>query len=151
MRSHGFRSQKASELRPERDSSFKDWLIPIYDANGKKDGYVMREQEPRPEFRNKTRWQFQEEYAEKLIHEDTGNTAPVYEEFRIEPGFEYGVGLYITIDAPTINVETIETAIARFRALGEKSWKSNTPIPHTNLPKNTFKSLVAAEDDRMMK
>lgn len=131
-------SQKASELRPERDSSFKNWLIPIYDANGKKDGYVMREQEPHPEFGNKTRRQFQEEYAAKLIHEDTGNTAPVYEEFRIERGFEYGVGLYITIDAPTINVETIETAIARFRALGEKSWKSSTPIPHANLPKDTF-------------
>jgi hypothetical protein len=136
-------SQKASELRPERDFKFKDWLIPVYDANGKKTHAVMREQKPHPEFGNKTRSQFTDEYAGKLIREDTGKTAPVYEEFRIEPGFEYGVGLYITIDAPTINIDTIETAIARFRALGETPWKSSMPVPHAHLPKDTFANLAA--------
>lgn len=145
-------SQKADELRPERDFSFKDWLIPVYDANGKKNGYAFREEESHPEFSNETRREFTDKFAAQLIREDTGNTAPVYEEFRIEQGFEYGVGLYITIDAPTINIEAIETAIARFRALGEKPWKSSTPVPHAHLPKKTFEVLFTEyEDDRMQK
>lgn len=143
-------SKKANELRPERDFSFKDLMIPVYDANGKKDGYTIREQKSHPEFGNKTRREFIDEYTAKLIREDTGHTVEVYEEFRIEQGFEYGVGLYITLDEPTINIEAIETAIARFRALGEKPWKSSTPVPHSHLPKKTFEVLFKEyEEDRM--
>lgn len=142
--------KKADELRPERDFRFKDLLIPVYDADGKKSGYTMREQKSHHEFGNKTRREFTGEYEAQLIREDTGHTVQVYEEFRIEKGFEYGVGLYITLDAPTINIEAIETAIARFRALGEKPWKSSTPVPHAHLPKKTFEVLFREyEEDRM--
>lgn len=138
-------SQKSEELLPSPDYNIKDMFIPIYDASGRLAHYTMRENEPQthPEFGGKTRSKFESDYAQKLIREDTGNIIPIYEEFRIEPGFKYGVGLYITIDAPTINIEVFETAIARFRALGEKPWKSSTPVPHAHLPKDTFANLAA--------
>jgi hypothetical protein len=140
-------SQKANELlpaRPVRDFKVKDMFIPIYDASGRLDHYVMRKDEEHAELGGKTRNEFTREYESQLIQEDTGNTAPVYEEFRIEPGFEYGIGLYMTVDAPTITIEVMEAAIAKFRANGEKPWKSNTPVPHAHLPKDTFEALATA-------
>lgn len=136
-------SKKAEETLPSPDFDLKKLFIPIYDSSGRLDHYTMREDESHSEFGGKKRHEFQDEYAAKLIREDTGSTAPVHEEFRIEQGFKYGVGLRITLDVSTVNIEAIETAIAKFRALGEKSWKSGTPVPHAHLPKDSFTNLIA--------
>jgi hypothetical protein len=92
-----------------------------------------------------TRGQFTQEYESELIHNDRGSVAPVFEEFRIEPGFEYGIGLYATMDAPTITVDALESMIAKFRAMGEKPWKSEAPVPHERLPRDTFINLAKAQ------
>lgn len=86
-----------------------------------------------------------QEYESELIRNDTGTTAPVFEEFRIEPGFEYGIGLYVTIDVPTITVDALESMIAKFRTLGEKPWQCETPVPHERLPRDTFHGMVKIE------
>ena len=138
-------SNKAWELAPEKSRRLLDDLIPQYDASGRFKHYIMKEESPHPALGNKTRGEFMQEYESELIRNDTGNTAPVFEEFRIEPGFEYGIGLYATIDVPTITVDALESMIAKFRAMGEKPWKSETPVPHDRLPRDTFLNLIKAQ------
>lgn len=139
-------SNKAWELAPERNRRILDDLIPQYDASGRLKHYLMKEESPHPALGNRTRSDFLREYESQLISNDTGNTAPVFEEFRIEPGFEYGIGLYATIDVPTITVGVLEFMIAKFRAMGETSWKSETPVPYERLPRDTFHRLVNAHE-----
>ncbi len=102
---------------------------------------VMKAEDPYPSLGNRTRSEWTDEYEENLIKNDTGTTALVYESFRIDPEFEYGIGLYAIMDVDTINPATMETMIARFRAIGEKDWTADTPVPLERLPKKTFDAL----------
>ncbi len=137
-------SNKAWELAPEKNTRLRDDFIPQYDGSGRLKHYILKEEQPHPALGNKTKGDFMREYESELIKSDTGNTAPVFEEFRIEPGFEYGTGLYATIDVPEITVDALEGMIAKFRALGEKPWKSEAPVPREKLPRDTFQSLAKA-------
>jgi hypothetical protein len=109
-------SNKAWELAPEKNRRLLDDLIPQYDSSGRLKHYIMKEELPHPALGNKTRGEFMQEYESELIRHDTGEIAPVFEEFRIEPGFEYGIGLYATIDVPTITVDALESMKYSFTA-----------------------------------
>jgi hypothetical protein len=138
-------SNKAWELRPEPRTKIRDSLIPEYDSSGRLKYYSMKEDPPYPEFGDRTRFDWKQDYESQLIKNDMGDTAPIFEEFRIEPGFEYGTGLYVTLDVPSLTNAVIETMIARWQTLGEKPWKSDTPVPHANLPKDTFHNLATEQ------
>lgn len=127
----------------EDDTDLDTLFIPVYDeVTGKKLHYIMKEPEIKPELNNLTRSQFVEEYSSKLIREDTGDTAPVFESFRIDTSYRYGIGLFAVVDVPEINAETIETMIAKFRSIGERDWKSSTPVDRSGLPADTFQVLA---------
>lgn len=123
--------EESYRLCPKENDDFDldKFLIPVYDkVTGKKLHYIMREPEIRPELGNRTLSQFVDEYGSKLIHEDTGNTAPIFESFETDTSYRYGIGLYAIVDAPEINAETIEAMITKFRSVGEKDWKNHTSI-----------------------
>lgn len=65
----------------------------------------MAEQKTHEEFGNNTRSEFKKSYESELIQKDTGDTAPIYEYFRIDKKYAYGIGLYAVIDVPEINAE----------------------------------------------
>jgi hypothetical protein len=135
-------SAHANSLQPYEEFSLTDLLVPVYDQHGRKKHYVMAEQKVYAEFGNQTRRAFMAQYESALIQKDTGDTAPVYECFRIDRKYAYGIGLYAVIDVPAINAEVIEAMIAKFRAIGEKEWQSDTPVPRDHLPRDTF-SVIA--------
>lgn len=126
----------------------RNWLTPNYSAQGRVLNYSMRKEEPYASHGTRTRHDWMAEYEENLIKNDTGTTAPVYESFHIDPEFEYGIGLYTVMDVDTINATTIETMIAKFRAIGEKDWQADTPVPHARLPKKTFDALCREIQDQ---
>jgi hypothetical protein len=136
---------KAWELRPSRDTKVRDGFIPVYDSSGRLKHYVMAEEKTHPEFGDRTRFDWMRDYESQLIKNDTGNTAPIFEEFRIEPGFEYGTGLYVTLDVPSLTNAVLEAMIVRWQTLGEKPWQSTTPVPHAHLPKDTFNNLATEQ------
>ena len=98
-------SKKAESLCPSEEFSLNNCLIPVYDAHGRKKHYVMAEQKTHEEFGNNTRSEFKKSYESELIQKDTGDTAPIYEYFRIDKKYAYGIGLYAVIDVPEINAE----------------------------------------------
>lgn len=127
----------------EDDTDLDTLFIPVYDkVTGKKLHYIMREPAVKPALNDRTRFQFVEDYSSKLIHEDMGDTAPVFESFRIDTSYRYGIGLYAVVDAPEINAETIEAMIAKFRSIGEQSWKNPIPVDRSRLPGDTFEALA---------
>lgn len=141
---------EADRLCPKNDDDFniKDWLIPVYDKiTGKKLHYLMREPEIKAELGNQTLHQFVEDYSSQLIRADTGETAPVFESFRIDKGYQYGIGLHGVMDTAEINAAAIETMIEKFRSVGEQNWSSSIPVERSKLPKDTF--LVLAEPLRI--
>lgn len=135
-------STHTKSLQPYEEFSLTDWLVPVYDENGRKKHYMMAEQKVYAEFGNQTRYDFMRKYESELIQKDAGNTAPVYEHFRIDRKYAYGIGLYAVIDVPEINAEVIEAMIAKFRAMGEKEWQSDTPVPREHLPRDTFSVMA---------
>ncbi len=75
------------------------------------------------------------EYWEKLENEIARNEPPViYESFRLDTSYRYGIGLYIVVDAGSINRMVIEQAIDRFYEIGEKKWQAVEPVPREKLP-----------------
>jgi hypothetical protein len=135
--------KEADRLCPNQKNNLDDFLIPVYDKiTGKKLHYIMKDPEIEPELNNLTRSDFVEEYSSKLIHEDKGETAPIFESFKINKTYHYGIGLYAIVDAPYINKETIEAMIDKFRAMGEQEWKSPIPVDRAKLPANTFMVLA---------
>ncbi len=134
--------KKAEQIRPNDDFNLKELFIPVYDENGRKKHYVMAEPEKYVEFGNKTRSQFTQNYELELIQHDTGDTVSIYEHFRIDRGYAYGIGLYAVIDVPEINAEVIEAMIAKFRSLGEKEWQNDTPVPRNHLPNDMFSAIA---------
>jgi hypothetical protein len=133
--------KEADRLCPsDKNFNIDDFLIPVYDKQiGKKLHYIMKEQEIEPKLNNLTHSEFVENYSIKLIHEDKGNTTPIFESFKINKHYRYGIGLYAIVDVPEINAETIETMIAKFRSIGEKNWVNPTPVDRSRLPNDTFK------------
>lgn len=124
--------------------NIKELFIPIYDEHGRKRHYVMRPETPESVLSGATRHDFQKACAKRLIAEDTGTTAPVFESFKIDPDYRFGIGLSAIVDADEINEKSVEAMIEKFRAIGEKDWQSETPVPHARLPKCTFEEALHA-------
>ncbi len=49
------------------------------------------------------------------------------------------------MDVPEINREAIESMIAKFRAMGERSWKSDVPVSRDRLPRDTQLNLARSD------
>lgn len=73
----------------------------------------------------------------------------IYESFRLDRSYQYGIGLEIIVDAPVIERTVIEGAISRFQELGEIDWQSSEPIPRNHLPFQTEVEAVAAAAGHM--
>ena len=87
------------------------------------------------------------EYWEKLENEIARNEPPViYESFRLDTSYRYGIGLHIIIDAESINRMVIEQAIDRFYEIGEKEWQEAEPVPRENLPYESERESYAKVD-----
>ena len=137
--------EEAYRLCPKERDDFdlKTLFIPEYHpVTGKKLHYVMREPEIRAELGNRTLYQFVDDYSSTLIREDMGNTVPIFESFRTDSSYRYGIGLYAIMDVPHINAEVIETMIEKFRALGETDWQSPYPVERSRLPHDTFENIA---------
>jgi hypothetical protein len=87
------------------------------------------------------------EYWEKLENEIARNEPPViYESFRVDTSFRYGIGLYIVVEAGSINRMVIEQAIDRFYEIGEKKWQAEEPVPREKLPYESERESLARID-----
>lgn len=58
----------------------------------------------------------------------------IYESFKIDRSYAYGIGLRIVLDVEAINQAAIEAAIDRFFELSENDWVSSEPVPRDRLP-----------------
>jgi hypothetical protein len=87
------------------------------------------------------------EYWEKLENEIVHIEPPViYESFILDTSYRYGIGLYIVIDAESINRMVIEQAIDRFYEIGEKKWQAADPVPREKLPYESERESYAKVD-----
>jgi hypothetical protein len=75
------------------------------------------------------------QYAEQWATKEINDHPPVIlESFKLDHGFEYGVGVRFVIDTPSLTREVILNAIARFRVSGEINWCAATPVTRSALP-----------------
>lgn len=75
------------------------------------------------------------EYWDKLQAEIARNEPPqVFESFKTDRGYRYGIGLHIVVDTQVINRASIEAAMDRFFALGEVDWTASEPVARDRLP-----------------
>ncbi len=87
------------------------------------------------------------DYWENLENEIVRNEPPViYESFRLDTSYRYGIGLHIIIDAESINRMVIEQAIDRFYEIGEKKWQEAEPVPREKLPYESERETFAKVD-----
>ena len=110
----------------DREIEFRFETTPNYNKNGKIVSYTMvtREKPRYAAFNGLTYSDYIQQRKEALLH-----TAPppVYCGYKILPGYAYGIGLSMVVDAERLSIEVIEAAIADFRARGEREWRSPEP------------------------
>ncbi|PHM25104.1 hypothetical protein [Xenorhabdus budapestensis] len=69
------------------------------------------------------------EELKKLESEIECNEPPfIYESFRVNRSYVYGIGLEIIIDTDSINQSVVEDAISRFYVIGETDWVSQKQL-----------------------
>ncbi|MBC6503490.1 hypothetical protein GW742_18720 [Citrobacter freundii] len=69
------------------------------------------------------------QYVQKREREIALKNPPlVYCRYQFLPGYVYGLGLRMVVDAVTLSKDVIEAAIADFRLHGEREWCSPEPI-----------------------
>ncbi|PTR14371.1 hypothetical protein C8R31_10643 [Nitrosospira sp. Nsp2] len=84
------------------------------------------------------------EYQKKTELEITENEPPpIYESFKLDPLYEYGIGLHAVVEAEEINREVIERTIDRFLEVGETDWQSTHPVPREALPVVSLEAALA--------
>ena len=75
------------------------------------------------------------EYWDKLTGEIIRNEPPeVFESFKMDRSYRYGIGLNMVIPMDEINRASIEEAIHCFRGIGETDWRAAEPVPRRELP-----------------
>jgi hypothetical protein len=85
------------------------------------------------------------EQWEKLEAGIVRNEPPIiYESFKLDRSYAYGIGLRIVLDVDVINQATIELAIDKFLATGETDWQSSHSVPRERLPTESEKEALAA-------
>lgn len=84
------------------------------------------------------------EQWEKLESEIIRDEPPtIYESFRLDRSYAYGIGLYIVLDVDVIDRAAIEQAITKFREIGETDWQATHPVPREHLPVMSQKEALA--------
>ena len=70
----------------------------------------------------------------------------IYESFKLDRSYAYGIGLRIVQDVEVINQAAIEAAIDRFLAIGETDWVSSEAVPRDHLPWVREREALASVD-----
>ena len=70
----------------------------------------------------------------------------IYESFKLDRSYAYGIGLRIVQDVEVINQAAIEAAIDRFLAIGETDWVSSKAVPRDHLPLVREREALASVD-----
>jgi hypothetical protein len=86
---------------------------------------LEREQKRYDQFEGVTFFEQIDKLEAQIIAE---SPPPIYESFKTDLSYSYGIGLNIVIDAEVINRTVIEQAIIRFRELGELNWQAVNPV-----------------------
>ena len=99
---------------------------PYYNSQGKHVGSTLLHQE-KPRYARFNGLTFNE-YTEQREAEILSTQPPaVYCGYKILPGFAYGIGLRMVVDAEALTVDVINAAIEEFKARGERAWQSPEP------------------------
>jgi hypothetical protein len=120
------------------------WFQPVYGPTGRLLHYVMPEAPKEVAFGGLTRFEFMRQRASTLIQKDAGDMVQIHEQFDIDRGYAYGIGLHAVIDVPSIDVQAIDAFIQRFRSMGELPWRCEAPVPRLRLPSDTLEVLWRA-------
>lgn len=84
------------------------------------------------------------EQWEKFESEIARSEPPaIYESFKLDHDYAYGIGLRIVLDADVIDQSAVERAIARFREIGEIDWRASDPVSPGKLPSISEKEAFA--------
>lgn len=102
-------------------------------------GYTLRPPERYEAFGGLTMAEKVEQLSEQIIGECP---PPVRESFRVRPGYTWGIGLEIVVDAELIDRALVERLIDRFQALGETDWEAPCPVPADHLPTTTWERAL---------
>lgn len=140
----GLASERARKMlsSAEREKEFKFEMEPSkFDAWGKPLSYNMIVRDyTYPHFNGMT----YRDYCRQLEREIITTKPPaIHESFKLDHGYEYGIGLHIVVDAEEITQSVIEQAILRFKELGETAWQAATPVPSEQLPLKTEHDSLA--------
>lgn len=68
----------------------------------------------------------------------------IHEQHVIDRNFEGGVGVRIVVDAPSITRSVVDTVVERFLLAGETNWRSESPVPRSQLPTATYEAALEA-------
>lgn len=118
----------------EREKEFKMDSVPSkWDAMGKVLTYTLLPKTPIQylQFDGHTFRDYCLQIEREII---VGEPPEIYESFRLDSSYRYGVGLYIVVDAEAISYSLIDQTIDRFLNLGQTAWKSDKPVPRERLP-----------------
>lgn len=134
-KAHDLAYERINDMLSPYERDFDDMSFEPADisSTGKVLTYTMVFKDTRyDQFDGRTFYE-QWEKAEADVVRDTPIT--IYESFRTDPDYAYGIGLYMIIDADVINRESVERAILKFREIGETDWKADEPVSADRLPK----------------
>lgn len=123
-------NDRANSLLTEEERESLVTFPDKIDENGKTYSTLEFNDSPFLQFGGLSYMGFTERTAREIA---AGEPPTVYEEFKIDTGYAYGIGLHIVVDAENITKDVIEQAIDRFTAVGQKDWKSPEPVPAEHL------------------
>lgn len=138
-----------SMMTPEEKSAWEN--LPMFgpsevSSTGKVLSYTLTKQKEM-RFKSFGDLSFYEQW-EKLESEIIRDEPPtIYESFRLDRSYAYGIGLHIVLDVDVIDRVTIEQAIAKFREIGETDWQATNPVPRERLPVMSQNEALAAIHD----
>ncbi len=145
---HDIAYQRADSMRmPEqRDADSKLEFEPAQiSSTGKILAYKLVEREPirYDQFGGLTFSEQREKLEAEIIRDEPPT---IYESFKLDHGYAYGIGLRIVLDVDVINQAAIESAIDKFLAVGEIDWRSANPVQRERLPTVSEKEALAVID-----
>lgn len=133
-------------MTPEEQSARNnlDFFMPAdVSSTGKIISYTANQKRKSMQFDSFGGLTFSEQW-DKLESEILRESPPtIYESFKLDHDYAYGIGLHIVIDTDVINQTTIEQAIAKFREIGETDWQATNPVPRERLPVVSLKEALA--------
>lgn len=118
----------------EREEEFKMDFIPNeWNAMGQVLTYTLRPKTPihYPQFGGHIFHDYCLRVEREIL---VGEPPEIYESFKLDRSYRYGVGLYIVVDAEAISYSLIDQTIDRFLNLGQRAWTSEKPVLRERLP-----------------